>query len=99
MGLEYLDEFIYCFFKAWIYIYDMYIDDAAKEKFSSKVLERALTTNLSFMDCVLELSEELGLDPSASGKLLTKPLVEKIEQEAKNLHLLKKSKTKKLPVD
>ena len=51
------------------------------------------------MDCVLELSEEMGLDPSAAGKLLTKPLVEKIEQEAKNVHLLKKSKTKKRPVD
>lgn len=77
----------------------MYIDDAAKEKFSNKVLERALTTQMSFMDCVLELSEEMGLDPSASGKLLTKPLIEKIEVEAKNLHLLKSSKNKKLPVD
>ena len=77
----------------------MYIDDAAKEKFSNKVLDRIKTTNLSFMDCVLELSEEMNLEPSAAGKLLTKPLIEKIEQEAKNLHLLKKSKTRKLPVD
>jgi hypothetical protein len=51
------------------------------------------------MDCVLELAEEMNLDPVAAGKLLTKPLVEKIEQEAKNLHLLKKNKNKKLPVD
>jgi hypothetical protein len=77
----------------------MYIDDAAKEKFSSKVLERVKSTNLSFMDCVLELSNEMNLEPSAAGKLLTKPLIEKIEQEAHNLHLLKKSKTRKLPVD
>ena len=77
----------------------MYIDDAAKEKFSTKVLERAIQTKLSFMDCVLELSEEMNLDPSAAGKLLTKPLIEKIEEEAKRIHLLKKSKTKKLPVD
>jgi hypothetical protein len=77
----------------------MYIDDAAKEKFSSKVLERVKFTNLSFMDCVLELSMEMNLEPSAAGKLLTKPLIEKIEQEAQNLHLLKKSKTRKLPVD
>ena len=77
----------------------MYIDDAAKEKFSNKVIQRALNTKLSFMDCVLELTEEMGLDPTASGKLLTKPLIEKIESEAKNLHLLKKSKNKKLPVD
>jgi hypothetical protein len=40
------------------------------------------------------------LDPTASGKLLTKPLIEKIEEEAKSLHLIKiKSKTKKLPFD
>ena len=78
----------------------MYIDDAAKEKFCSKVLERVKTTNLSFMDCVLELAEEMNLDPSAAGKLLTRPLIEKIENEAKNLHLIKsKSKNKKLPID
>jgi hypothetical protein len=51
------------------------------------------------MDCVLEISEEMGLDPSAAGKLLTKPIVEKIQQEANNLHLLKKKKSKRLPLD
>ena len=70
----------------------MYIDDAAKEKFSNKVIERTLSTNLSFMDCVLELADEMEIDPSAAGKLLTKPLIEKIEDEARNLHFLKKSK-------
>jgi hypothetical protein len=77
----------------------MYMDDSAKEKFSSKVIERVKSTNLSFMECVLELSDEMGLDPSASGKLLTKPLIEKIEMEAKDLNFIKKRKTKKLPVD
>ena len=77
----------------------MYIDDAAKEKFSNKVIERTLSTNLSFMDCVLELADEMEIDPSAAGKLLTKPLIEKIEDEARNLHFLKKSKNTKLPVD
>lgn len=77
----------------------MYIDDNAKEIFSNKVIQRVKNTKLSFMDCVLEITEEMGLDPSAAGKLLTKPLIEKIEEEAKNLHLLKKKKTKKLPID
>jgi hypothetical protein len=77
----------------------MYMDDSAKEKFSIKVIERVKSTNLSFMECVLELSEEMGLDPSAAGKLLTKPLIEKIEMEAKDLNFIKKGKTKKLPVD
>lgn len=78
----------------------MYIDEGQKEKFSSKVLERVKSTGLSFMECVLELTDEMGLDPSASGKLLTKPLIEKIEEEAKSLHLIKtKFKIKKLPFD
>ena len=77
----------------------MYIDDLAKEKFSNKVIDRVKSTNMSFMDCVLEITEEMGLDPSASGKLLTKPIIEKIQQEAQTLHLLKKSKSKRLPLD
>ena len=77
----------------------MYIDDTAKEKFSNKVIERAKSTKLSFMDCVLELSEEMGLDPSAAGKLLTRPLIEKIQYEAQELNLIKKSKSRKLPID
>jgi hypothetical protein len=77
----------------------MYIDDAAKEKFSTKVIDRVKTTKLPFMDCVLELADEMNLDSSAAGKLLTKPLIEKIQQEAENLHLLKKSKLRKLPID
>ena len=77
----------------------MYIDDSAKDKFSNKVIEMVKTTKLTFMECVLAVGEEMGLDPSASGKLLTKPIIEKIQNEAQDLHLLKKSKTKKLPVD
>jgi hypothetical protein len=77
----------------------MYIDDNAKEKFSNKIIERAKSTKMSFMDCVLELSDEMGLDPSAAGKLLTKPIIEKIQVEAQNLHFMKKTKSRKLPVD
>ena len=76
----------------------MYIDDKAKEQFSNKVIDRVKKTQMSFMDSVLELTEEMGLDPTASGKLLTKPIIEKIQQEAKELHLLK-GKIKKLPLD
>jgi hypothetical protein len=76
----------------------MYIDDKAKEQFSNKVIDRVKKTQMSFMDSVLELTEEMGLDPAASGKLLTKPIIEKIQQEAKELHLLK-GKIKKLPLD
>jgi len=77
----------------------MYIDDPAKEKFSNKVLDLVQKTNLSFMQCVLEAADMMGIEANTAGKLLTKPIIEKIEIEAKKLNLLKKLKKKTLPVD
>jgi hypothetical protein len=77
----------------------MYIDETAKEKFSNQVLERVTLTKLSFMDAIIELAEEMGIDPGTAGKLVSRPIVEKIQIEAKEKHLLKNCKTKKLPVD
>lgn len=78
----------------------MYIDEAAKEKFSSKIIDKVKITKLPFIDCVLELANEMGIDPSSAGKLLTKPIIEKIEVEAKLLNFIKeKNKNSKLPVD
>ena len=77
----------------------MYLDENINLTFSSKVLERVQKTKLSYMDCVLELAEEMNIEPGAAGKLLTKPLIEKIQEEAKELHLMKAVKGKKLPID
>lgn len=77
----------------------MYIDESAKELFSNRVIERVCITKMSFMECVLELAEEMELDPIAAGKMLTTPIIEQIEEEAQNLHFFKKSKYKKLPFD
>lgn len=77
----------------------MYLDDKAKIAFSNQILERIKKTNLSYIDCVIELAEEMNIEPNAAGKLLTKPIIEKIQEEAKDLHLLKTTKKKKLPID
>ena len=57
----------------------MYIDETAKEKFSNQVLERVTLTKLSFMDAIIELAEEMGIDPGTAGKLVSRPIVEKIQ--------------------
>ena len=51
------------------------------------------------MDAIIELAEEMGIDPGTAGKLVSRPIIEKIQIEAKEKHLLKNCKTKKLPVD
>ena len=77
----------------------MYLDEKAKLAFSAQILKRVQKTNLSYMDSVIELAEEMNLEPAAAGKLLTKPIIEKIQEEAKDKHLLKGPKKKKLPLD
>ena len=77
----------------------MYLDEKAKINFSSQIMKRVEKTNLSYMDCVLELAEEMGIEPNTAGKLLTKPIIEKIQEEAKEKHFLKGAKNKKLPID
>ena len=41
------------------------------------------------MDAILEFCKEKDLDPGTVGKLISKPLKEKIKAEAVNLRLLK----------
>lgn len=77
----------------------MYLDEKAKLTFSSKIMERVQRTKLTYMDCVIELAEEMGIEPNTAGKLLTKPIIEKIQEEAKDKHFLKGAKVKKLPID
>jgi hypothetical protein len=77
----------------------MYLDEKAKLNFSTQILNRVKKTKLSYMDCILELAEEMNIEPHTAGKLLTKPIIEKIEEEAKNKHFLKSIKKKKLPID
>jgi hypothetical protein len=43
----------------------------------------------SYIDAVLELCEKEDIDPTAAGKLLSKPIIEKIQAEATDLHFLK----------
>ena len=58
-------------------------------RFSSRVLERVTESNCTYIDAVIDLCESEGLDPSAVGKLLSKPIIEKIQVEATDLHFLK----------
>ena len=51
---------------------------------------------LSYMDAVLHYAQVLELEPEAMAKMLNQSVKDKIEVEAQELHLLKK--TAKLPL-
>ena len=68
-----------------------------KEHFSKEVQEFISDHGGSYMDAVLELCEQKEMEPSTAAKLLTKPIKDKIEVEAVDLHFIP-GNHQKLPV-
>ena len=61
-----------------------------------KIEEVVQKTKISYMDAVLEYATSSGLEPEAMAKMLNQSIKDKIEVEAQELHMLKK--TAKLPI-
>jgi len=65
-----------------------------KEDFSKRIENYVLETNSSYIDAVVHYFDEYSYDFSLAPKLLTQPLLEKIEQEGRDLNLLPKVKNR-----
>jgi hypothetical protein len=65
-----------------------------KEEFCKKVENKVITKKYTYIDAVIAIQEEYGIDYSIVSKLLSQPLLEKLETEGKNLNLIKKTKTR-----
>ena len=61
-----------------------------------KIEEVVKKTEISYLDAVLEYANNAGLEPEAMAKMLNQSIKDKIEVEAQNLNMLKK--TAKLPI-
>ena len=61
-----------------------------------KIEEVVQKTEISYMDAVLEYALNAGIEPEAMAKMLNQSIKDKIEVEAQELHMLKK--TAKLPI-
>ena len=67
------------------------------KQFSLKIEEvKKNSGDMTYMDAVLHFCDENKIDPAEVGKLISKPLKEKITLEAQELNLL--AKTGKLPL-
>jgi len=65
-----------------------------KEEFSKKIEKYVEEKNSTYMDAVLMYMEEYSFDFSIAPKLLNQPILEKIENEARELNFLPKIKNK-----
>ena len=66
----------------------------SKEEFSKKIEKYVEDKNTSYMEAVLILLEQYSFDFSVAPKLLSQPLLEKLEHEYRELNFLPKIKNK-----
>jgi len=63
------------------------------KKFAMIIEEMVQKNKISYMDAVLEYCERSGMEPEAIAPLISKPLKEKIEANARELNYLPKVAT------
>jgi len=71
----------------------------SKESFSKKIEKYVEQYNSTYMDAVISLCENYGIDYNNVSKILNRPILEHIKEEGKEQNLLPRIllKTKKLP--
>ena len=64
--------------------------------FTTELQESVAANDGSYIDAVLSICEENGIEPTIAAKYLSKPIIEKIQVEGELLNLL--PQTPKLPI-
>lgn len=76
----------------------MIFDSSFKSKFCTDVMNHVKEKKETYLDSIIYMCEKYEIDPEIAAKFLSKPIIEKLQVEGQNLHLLKtKKKSKKLP--
>ena len=70
----------------------------SKDKFAEDVEQIVLRTKMNYIDAIVEYCEENSIELDTVGKLISKPLKEKIKFDAMELNFLKKTTRGRLPL-
>ena len=70
----------------------------SKEKFAEDIEKLVLATNMNYIDAVVQYCEDNEIELDSVGKLISKPLKEKIKYVATELNYMKKTSKGKLPL-
>lgn len=70
----------------------------SKDKFAEDVEALVLSTEMNYIDAIVEYCEEHGIELDTVSKLVSKPLKEKLRVQAMDLNFLKKTTRGKLPL-
>jgi hypothetical protein len=70
----------------------------SKDKFAEDIENIVLKTNMNYIDAIVDYCENNSIDIESVGKLISKPLKDKIKCDAMDLNYLKKTSRGKLPL-
>ena len=70
----------------------------SKEKFAEDIEQLVLTTKMNYIDAIVQYCEDNEIELETVGKLVSKPLKEKIKYLATELNYMKKTSKGKLPL-
>ena len=70
----------------------------SKEKFAEEIEALVLRTKMNYIDAIVEYCEVNNIEVDTVGKMISKPLKEKIKYDAMELNFLKKTSRSKLPL-
>ncbi len=70
----------------------------SKEKFAEDIEHLVLSTKMNYIDAIVLYCEKNGIEIESVGKLITKPLKDKVKFDAPDLNYLKKTTRGKLPL-
>jgi len=69
-----------------------------QSKFSQDIEVLVLNSDLNYIEAIVSYCEENNIELDSVSKLISKPLKEKLKNEAMELNFLKKSSRAKLPL-
>ncbi len=70
----------------------------SKEKFAEEIEKIVLTTSMNYIDAIVYYCQNKNIEVESVGKLISKPLKDKIKYDAMELNYLKKTSRAKLPL-
>ena len=70
----------------------------SKEKFAEDIENLVLATKMNYIDAIVQYCEDNEIEIESVGKLISKPLKEKIKYVATELNYMKKTSKGKLPL-
>ena len=69
-----------------------------QNKFTTDIEQLVLTTELNYIEALVSYCEENNIEFESVGKLIAKPLKDKLKAEAAELNYLKRTSKSKLPL-